>query len=220
MGGFGSTRWKQHQVRPIAQQSVAFALNKQLRQLIRSAGGAAANRRSCQLAWYCDNQKIASCQAGIERAVNGDLIMRLDYCANGKTHNARIAVDFVPQPLGGHRAWWRCPQCRRRCGVLYLLHAASWHCRSCAGITYTTCNSSDQRITKLLRHDDLASALEALCEGATIGHLILQQKVTTIMRRRAYRDARRWFRRIYPRRHLPSTLCCGNDGGWEAPMHV
>jgi hypothetical protein len=215
MGGFGSTRWKQHQARPIAEQSVAFTLNKQLRQLITSAEGAAANRRSCQLAWYRDTHKIASCQAEIERAVNGDLVMRLDYSANGEIHTKQIAVELVPQPLGGHRAWWRCPQCHRRCSVLYQLRTALWCCRICAGITYTTCNSSDQRITKLLRHDDLASALEALCGGAAIGQLILQQKVATIMRRRAYRDARRWFRRTYPRRHLPTALRYSNDGGWD-----
>lgn len=211
MGGFGSTRWNKHQGRPIAEKSVAFTLDKQLRQLIRSAKGAAANRRLCQLAWYRDAQKIASCHVGIERAVNGDLIMQLDYRANGETHNARIAVEWVAQPLGGHRAWWRCPTCRRRCSVLYRLRVAPWCCRICARITYTTCNSSDQRVTKLLRQDDLASALEALCGGATIGQLILQQKVATIMGRRAYRDARRWFRRAYPRRPLPTVLRYGND---------
>lgn len=43
----------------------------------------------------------------------------------------RVELDRTPCNLGGSRAWFRCPACGRRCGVLYPVQ-----CRVCLGLRY------------------------------------------------------------------------------------
>ncbi len=45
----------------------------------------------------------------------------------------RVALDFTACNLGGNRAWFLCPGCNRRCGVLYPLE-----CRLCLGLRYAS----------------------------------------------------------------------------------
>ncbi len=60
-----------------------------------------------------------------------------DFNTAGQTHidvlGRRVALDFTPCNLGGQRAWFLCPSCGRRCGVLYPLK-----CRVCLGLRYAS----------------------------------------------------------------------------------
>jgi hypothetical protein len=50
-----------------------------------------------------------------------------------------IPVSYTPLPTGGRRAWWQCPTCARRCGVLYLpwrIGARRFACRQCHHLGY------------------------------------------------------------------------------------
>jgi hypothetical protein len=50
-----------------------------------------------------------------------------------------VRIDFQDQPFGGHRAFFRCPGCDRRCKILYAeryLGATGWRCRKCWGLAY------------------------------------------------------------------------------------
>lgn len=49
-----------------------------------------------------------------------------------------IGLDYTPQPFGGQRAWFECPGCGERCGVLYAPRAAGsrFACRPCWGVAY------------------------------------------------------------------------------------
>jgi hypothetical protein len=49
---------------------------------------------------------------------------------NGQT----VAIEWVPCGRG-HRAWWLCPFCHRRCGRLYLV-SHGLLCRRCSGLGY------------------------------------------------------------------------------------
>lgn len=45
----------------------------------------------------------------------------------------RVRIDRTGQHLGGTRAWFLCPQCDRRCAILYPVA-----CRKCRGLHYYT----------------------------------------------------------------------------------
>lgn len=49
-----------------------------------------------------------------------------------------LALVVRPQPLGGRRAWWRCPGCACPCATLYRPPPGSgaWRCRRCLGWPY------------------------------------------------------------------------------------
>ncbi len=50
-----------------------------------------------------------------------------------------IEVTWSRQPLGGWRGWWRCPCCRRRCGVLLMADdGGPVACRRCWHAQYTS----------------------------------------------------------------------------------
>jgi hypothetical protein len=45
-----------------------------------------------------------------------------------------VELDHVPQPLGGKRAWFKCPRCGDRCAILYLRDRFA--CRKCNRLAY------------------------------------------------------------------------------------
>ena len=47
-----------------------------------------------------------------------------------------IELDHTPQRLGGKRAWFKCPNCGERCGILY--QKKSFACRKCHGLAYAS----------------------------------------------------------------------------------
>lgn len=45
-------------------------------------------------------------------------------------------IDMVPD---AYRWWWQCPDCRRRCGVLFLIPITRrFTCRQCGGVAYSS----------------------------------------------------------------------------------
>jgi hypothetical protein len=156
--------------------------------------------------WIRDGQMIAACQISLVRSESSEVRVQLNTRLGTTTCTETLALDWVAQRLGGRRAWLICPKCLRRCGVLFNLLRASWRCRRCYQITYTSSNLSERRVTRMLRSPNLASMLRAVDNPNSIGDLVLQQKATLVIRRRARRDYRRWFRRTFPGRHLPGLL--------------
>lgn len=53
--------------------------------------------------------------------------------------DASVTVQLTSTPvhLGGSRPWFLCPECGRRCGVLYL-NGSSFGCRTCLNLRYTS----------------------------------------------------------------------------------
>jgi hypothetical protein len=50
-----------------------------------------------------------------------------------------VATLTTPAPNGGERLWWSCPECGRRCGLLYLPAGRDrLGCRRCGGLGYAT----------------------------------------------------------------------------------
>lgn len=47
-----------------------------------------------------------------------------------------VPIVTTPCHLGGHRAWWSCPECRRRVAVLYA--GQTFACRHCHQLAYSS----------------------------------------------------------------------------------
>ena len=52
-----------------------------------------------------------------------------------------VQIEWTRLPSGGKRPWFLCPQCDRRCGVLYSFRSRII-CRKCGGLTYESQNES------------------------------------------------------------------------------
>jgi len=199
-----SPRWRGHMCRPVAEQIPTLRLDRTLRALLTNAPHVAT--RTISRTWSRGDQPIATCQISVVHPADSVLAIQLRSQVGSTTITETVMITWVDQKLGGQRAWWVCPRCQCRCGVLFNPTSDGWCCRICAKITYRSCNASDRRVTAALSSGDLASALESLGREVAIGSLILRQKAGTVISRRTQRDYRRWFRRTYPRRHLPRSL--------------
>ncbi len=64
----------------------------------------------------------------------------------------RVAVDRTPCTFGGHRHWFLCPLCERRCAVLYRSG-----CRLCVGAHYRSESLSpkNRRLRKAIKRRSL-----------------------------------------------------------------
>lgn len=60
--------------------------------------------------------------------------VQLNYTTNGEPVETLIRLAYSAQHIGGRRAWWVCPSCGRRCGILYC--ARLFVCRRCANADY------------------------------------------------------------------------------------
>lgn len=80
-------------------------------------------------------------ESSISYEVRLGIGVRLHYTCNGKPFDYLVSVVTTPCHFGGVRYWWLCPQCGRRCRILY--GGAVFVCRSCSGAYYETQASKD-----------------------------------------------------------------------------
>jgi hypothetical protein len=204
-----SPRWRGHLCRPVAEDALALRFDRRMRAMLGNAGKSIPPTISC--IWKRGDQRVAMCQISLVYSAGDTLAIQLSTQVAEVAITQTVAIDWVVQRLAGQRAWWLCPGCQRRCGVLFNPTGEVWSCRACAKITYSSSNASDRRVTAALKSGDLATALEAMGQEVAIGSLILRQKTDIVIRRRARRDYRRWFRRTYPHRHMPASLRSRQD---------
>lgn len=59
-------------------------------------------------------------------------------------HQTAVELDTTPQHFGGSRAWWKCPCCHARVGVLYW--SWRWQCRKCAELVHPSTRQSESSL--------------------------------------------------------------------------
>lgn len=70
--------------------------------------------------------------AGVALGCESHLELRLG--APPQRHRVMLQIVCTPCTFGGVRRWFLCPQCGRRCAVLYA--AAGFQCRRCMALPY------------------------------------------------------------------------------------
>lgn len=199
-----SPRWKGVETRPVAEETPALRFDRALRSFLSTAHQGSIEPFVCWI--YQGDQAVTPCQLRVLAAEDDRMVLTVSGCADAFAASQDIAIDWVTQRLGGRRAWWQCPGCGRRCGVLFNPSGRRWCCRVCAQITYRSSNASDRRVSAALTAPNLLHALRQLERSEGFSGLLLRYKANGIIRRRTLRDYRRWFRRIHPRRHLPRLV--------------
>lgn len=59
------------------------------------------------------------------------------YGGEQQTSNCRLVIDRTPCHFGGSRKWFICPDCQRRCAVVYgVSRRGSFACRTCQRLGY------------------------------------------------------------------------------------
>ncbi len=83
--------------------------------------------------------------------------------AEGRAVAQNLKIERTPQHLGGVRPWWVCPDCGRRCAIVYGF-ADRFTCRQCGNLTYTTSQSSEW-VRKIRKARKIQARLEILKIG-------------------------------------------------------
>ncbi len=128
MGGSGSGRPRYHSV-------IEHRLRLDVR-MFRRRGWLAAGWGGV-LRWSQDGEETASLGYRI-----GDAAMVLDYTTKddgGQAVPVQITVPMARSScrFGGHRHYWLCPRCSRRCEVLAVgWGGRGWACRRCLRLRY------------------------------------------------------------------------------------
>lgn len=125
MGGYGSG-WRQ--TRDCTDDYIRLDVRWLKRQGYLQPG------RSGMVHWSRRGERFASVNFD---SSEGQITLRYKTRPRGgewQDRHCPIAVEWTPCPLGGTRAWFRCPACGRRAALLY--GAETFACRYCLQLAY------------------------------------------------------------------------------------
>jgi hypothetical protein len=160
MGGYGSGRWAAHEKAQTVDGLARLEMSSQLADTIRSGGGRyrlVANAQPSQ-------PGLAALLGALERrtrweyeVIDQGRAILFHHGTHAAPATERIAVARRALRYGA-RLFWLCPGCSRRAAILYyrgggLLsrQPGRFRCRACHGLTYRSCQQSDQRVTDMIR---------------------------------------------------------------------
>lgn len=100
--------------------------------ILRKHGGFA--RGSGVVEWHCGGKRSGGAMYWV-----GDDQVTLEYTTHGDPQPVQVHVPTTTEPcrFGGHRHYWLCPHCGRRCEVVLMgLGGRRWGCRVCLRLQY------------------------------------------------------------------------------------
>lgn len=79
---------------------------------------------------------------------------------------ASIPLTQTPCFFGGHRFWFKCPQCGLRVAILYMPQSESRYlCRHCHSLTYSSCQMRRSRIETFSRLFRVKRKFIGICDS-------------------------------------------------------
>lgn len=130
MGGYGSGRPRCHGV-----------LEQRLRLDVRTfrRRGWLARRGGGVLRWSQDGEETASLGYQVTDGALTLAYKTTDEHGSPLPISVTIPITTVPCRFGGHRRYWRCPRCWRRCEVLAAgWRGRGWACRQCLRLRHAS----------------------------------------------------------------------------------
>ena len=146
MGGPGSGSWYRWDTQRVIDQVNCLDVRKLSRQ------GALREGVQAVIMWREGQQSESS----ISFSCQGHAIC-LEYRTRIGSENwypvrQEIALEWLPQKLGGRRAWLRCPDCQRRVALVYWSGRRGYVCRLCTGLPYKSeCEVLEDRLYRRMR---------------------------------------------------------------------
>lgn len=150
-----SPRWREQLCRPVAEDSITLRLDRALRTMLIHAQLSAV--KGLSRVWKRGGETIATCAITVVNSVSGTPDLQLCTQLGPMVFIEKVAIAWSAQRLGGQRAWFICPGCHGRCGVLFNLQRTEWRCRRCFKVTYQSSNHTDRRVTQILNSPNLAT---------------------------------------------------------------
>ena len=189
MGGYGSSRWNNTRLRPVAEASLPWPISQLVTAIPKEDG-------AVHVVGLWGKQ---SALAHIARR-GATVTATLSYARNGVPVRDPLTLVRGRSNLPGCQAgpwFWLCP-CGHRAKVLFLV-GGWWRCRCCSGITYTSSNASDKRVSAMLKGEYwsvLPDTLDGLPSGVLISLYALHSKVVALEQKRYERSVKRYARSV------------------------
>jgi len=109
---------------------------------VRRLSGGFNNIFVTSILWHRGKQKVG--EIGLVVAPGRGVLLRYTY--RGEDRQTWLDFAYSDTPFGGRRAWWACPGCGRRCGILY---GPVFVCRRCAGLDYYQTQQNGSQMTTI-----------------------------------------------------------------------
>lgn len=120
MGGFGSGR---RETTPKTDDALRLSAST-----LRREGCLSPGQRLITWRWASGREASISLEVYEED-------IELSFTFQGAVRNQRVSLEYTANHYGGRRAWFRCPCCSRRVGVLYF-RLGRFACRQCLNLKY------------------------------------------------------------------------------------
>lgn len=147
MGGYGSTRWNDHDKK----QTVEACLRIRIQDIVGLRIEREAFTRPCEtvsqgsISWARGHGSYASVGVGFTNADGQTPVLQLFYAIDGQRMHQRITFASTPCYYGGERWWFTCANCGRRAGVIYLAPGARrFACRTCHNLAYSSAQTAHE----------------------------------------------------------------------------
>lgn len=164
MGGYGSGHWYRWSKKPTTSDLKAVSITK-----LKKWGCLKEGQFKCgQLTWsWCDEVR-STIGYSIFVSKDGESYFRPRYTNTDTKEEFDYKVQLVPTNphYGGVRWWFRCPNCRKKCGLLYL-GSRIMACRKCYGLSYESSNQSyaDRHTNKAFKIAESLGMIGNLLDG-------------------------------------------------------
>lgn len=180
MAGRGS--WYRSWKKTTVEDCFTLDANQLMREGIFNVG----ELRKGEWVWRLANgQQLASIRYEVDASNLVCPWFRVSYrLGTGETLDYKISLDTSDPNYGGWRFWFLCPleivrgrTCSRRVGKLYLPPFGRYFgCRQCHDLTYTSCQRSDKRVSRLRHNPDALDAILRSSDQANASQLMLAIK--------------------------------------------
>lgn len=146
MGGPGSGLWHRWDRRRVIDNVDCLDVRKLARQ------GALREGAHAIITWRKGQQSESS----MSYSCHGRAIWLEYRTRSGSPHwyqvRQEIALEWLPQKLGGQRAWLRCSDCQRRVALMYNSGRLGYVCRLCTGLPYKSeCEMLEDRLYRRMQ---------------------------------------------------------------------
>ncbi|MEM6529860.1 MAG: hypothetical protein AAF653_16290 [Chloroflexota bacterium] len=137
MGGYGSSRWKNHQKKRTVESCFTLDVQTFIRDVVGHDAFTSRETMRGSIIWrYTHGGERATSVRYVLQWGDDLPTIRLKYHRAGIWNVDVIAFARIQPGFGGVRYYFRCPGCGRRVSTLHFFAGENFRCRKCHNLTY------------------------------------------------------------------------------------